>query len=58
MFNIFVKKYEPGRLCRYVIRKYHQYKPKDRVQSYDGPLPHDIQVFMLRSLDWFKRYNF
>ena len=35
---------ESGRVFKLAIRKYNQYKPKDKIQSYDGPLPHDIQV--------------
>ena len=45
MFNLIIRKgVEPGRLFKVVIRKYHQFKPKDKVQVYDAPLPHDIQV--------------
>ena len=27
-----------------IRREYHQFKPRDKLQAYDAPLPHDIQV--------------
>ena len=27
-----------------IRREYHQFKPRDKLQAYDFPLPHDIQV--------------
>ena len=27
-----------------IRREYHQFKPKDKLQAYDAPLPHDLQV--------------
>ena len=45
MLSILARKTEEsGRVFKLVIRKYNQFKLKDKIQSYDGPLPHDIQV--------------
>ena len=33
-------------LYAFLIRKYHQYKPKDRSHLYDSPLPYDSQVLI------------
>ena len=27
-----------------IRHEYHQFKPRDKLQAYDAPLPHDLQV--------------
>ena len=45
MLSILARKTEESRqVFKLVTRKYNQYKLKDKLQAYDGPLPHDIQV--------------
>lgn len=44
LIHIIRKQFEPGRIYKVVIRKYHQFKPKDKIQAFDAPLPHDIQA--------------
>ena len=45
VLNPFLKRTaEFDRYFKVFIRKYHQFKPKDKIQAYDTPLPHDIQV--------------
>lgn len=39
-----IKRYNSESLLKVLIRKYHQFKPKDKVQVYDAPLPHDLQA--------------
>ena len=43
--QIIRRQFEPGHIYKVIIRKYHQFKPKDKIQAFDAPLPHDIQVY-------------
>ena len=47
MLKVLTRAAELNKLFGGVIRKYHQFKPKDKVQLYDTPLPHDVQVFSI-----------